>query len=115
MRRQAKVRWESSWSTPTRAARSPEYRCRLVPKEIKKDKREDLFAATPPLEAKKMLFSLWASVPGVCLDFRDVVRAYFRAEARRRVCVELSNEDFEEGTCGLLKKAMHGTRDATQN
>ncbi len=36
---------------------NPEYRSRLVAKEIKIDKREDLFAATPPLEAKKMLFS----------------------------------------------------------
>ena len=36
-----------------------EYRSRLVAKEIKMDKREDLFAATPPLEAKKMLFSLF--------------------------------------------------------
>ncbi len=47
----------------------PEFRCRLVAKEIKKDKREDLFAATPPLEAKKMLFSLWASMAGMCLEF----------------------------------------------
>ena len=30
----------------------PEYRCRLVAKEVKRDKQEDLFAATPPLEAK---------------------------------------------------------------
>ncbi len=73
----------------------PQYRCRLVVKEIKKDKREGLFAAMPPLEAKKMLFSLWASVPGVwCLDIGDVVGAYFHARARRRECVELLNEDF---------------------
>jgi hypothetical protein len=31
----------------------PEYRSRLVAKEIKIDKREDLVAATPPLESKK--------------------------------------------------------------
>jgi hypothetical protein len=54
----------------------PEYGCRVVAKEIKKDKHEDLFAATPPLKAKRSLFSLWASVPGMCLDFGDVVRAY---------------------------------------
>ena len=36
----------------------PEYRSMLVAQEIKVDKREDLFAATPPLEAKKMLMSL---------------------------------------------------------
>ena len=34
----------------------PEYRARLVAKEIKMDTRLDLFAATPPLEAKKFLF-----------------------------------------------------------
>ncbi len=66
----------------------PEYRCTLVAKEIKKDKREDLFAATPPLGAKKMLFSLWASVPGMCLDFGED----FHARARRRVYVEVSKE-----------------------
>ena len=37
---------------------NPEYRSRLVAKEIKMDNREDLFAATPPLEAKKALISL---------------------------------------------------------
>ena len=40
-----------------------EYRLRLVAKEIKMDKREDLFAATPPLEAKKCCF-LWQSLRG---------------------------------------------------
>ncbi len=65
----------------------PEHRRRLVAKEIKKGKREDLFAATPPLEAKKVLFLLFASVPETCLYFADVARAYFRARARRNVCV----------------------------
>ncbi len=36
---------------------NPECRARLVAKEIKRDARDDLFAATPPLEAKKLLFS----------------------------------------------------------
>ncbi len=91
-----------------------EYRFRLVAKEINKDMREDLFAAPPPLETKNMLFSLWSKVPGLCLHFGDVVRVYFHARARKSVYVELSNEDFEEGKCGLLKKAMYGTRDAAQ-
>ena len=34
----------------------PEYRSILVAQEINMNKREDLFAATPPLEAKKILF-----------------------------------------------------------
>ena len=37
---------------------NPEYRSRLVANEIKRDSCKDLFAATPPLEAKKILMSL---------------------------------------------------------
>ncbi len=81
----------------------------MVAKEIEKDEREGSFAATPPLEAKKMLFALWASIPGTSLDFIDVVRAYFHAKARRRACVELSRDGHEEGKRGLLKTAMYGT------
>ena len=36
---------------------NPEIRCRIVAQEFNTQKREDLFAATPPLEAKKILFS----------------------------------------------------------
>ncbi len=66
-----------------------------------------MFAATLPLEAKKMLFSLRASVPGMCLDFGGVGRAYFHTRARIIACKELSKEDFEEGKRGLLKKATY--------
>ena len=60
---------------------NPEYRGRLVAHEIKVDKREDLLAATPPLEAKKMLVSIAASSRGMRqgermkLDFVDARRA----------------------------------------
>ena len=103
----------------------PDYRSRLVAQEVSMDKREDLFAATPPLEAKKMLFS-WAVTEGIGykeglrekgmkVDCIDVRRAYFHAKARRRVFVRLPEEDHEDGMCGLLVKAMYGTRDAAQN
>ncbi len=46
------VKWVDTNKGDTK---KPEYRCKLVAKEIKKDKREDLFAATPPLEAKRIL------------------------------------------------------------
>ena len=36
----------------------PEYRSRLVANEINTGKMEGLFAATPPLEAKKCLMSM---------------------------------------------------------
>ncbi len=93
----------------------PEYRCRPVAKEIKKDEREDVFAATPPLKAKKALLSLFASLPGLRLGFVDVARSCLHAKARRMAHVDLPEEDQQDGTNGRLKKAMHGTRDAVQN
>ena len=85
----------------------------------------DLFAATPPLECKKMLFSMAVTEgigyqrgkrnQGKVLDFIDVRRAYFHAPARRDVQIELPEEDWEEGMCGKLDKSMYGTRDAAQN
>jgi hypothetical protein len=90
----------------------------LVAQEIKRDKREDLFAATPPLEAKKLLFSIVASSGSserFKIDFIDVRRAYFHAKSRRPVFVKLPPEDHQEGMCGRLMKAMYGTRDAAQN
>ena len=60
---------------------NPEYPSRLVAMEIRRDSRSDLFAAIPPLEAKKMLFSLAVTDgnkrTGMKLDFIDVKRAYF--------------------------------------
>ena len=93
--------------------------------EIKRDKREDLFAATPPLEAKKWLFSFAVTegigyvrgrrLEGMKIDFIAVRRAYFHALARREIYVRLCREDYEAGMCGRLQKAMYGTRDAVQN
>ncbi len=53
---------------------------------------------------------MFASVPEMCLDFIDAVRAYFHARARRSVFVNLPREDQQEDMCGKLKKAMYGTR-----
>jgi len=105
--------------------KQPKYRSRLVAKEIKIDNRDDLFAATPPLEAKKLLLTLamtesygfqWGSNKSrLKLDFIDVRRAFFHAKCRREVYVELPPEDGEPGMCGMLNMAMYGTRDAPQN
>ena len=38
--------------------KNPEYRSRLVAREVNKEKRNDLFAGMPPLEAKRVLLSL---------------------------------------------------------
>ena len=41
--------------------KTPNLRARLIRCEYKKDKREDLFAATPPLESLRMIVSICAS------------------------------------------------------
>ena len=83
---------------------------------MKKDKREDLFAATPPLEALKIILSMIATdYRGHKIDIIDIRRAYFHADAIRKVYVKLQAEDYEEGKCGRLRKAMYGTRDAALN
>ncbi len=74
-----------------------------------------MFAATPPLEAKKLLFSLFASMLEMCLDFIDAARAYFHARARREMHVVLPRENHEDGMRGKLGKAMHDTSDAAQS
>ena len=104
---------------------NPNYRSRLVAKEIKRGPSDDMFAATPPLEAKKSLFSMAMTqfargrAQGVRgtqkLLFVDVRRAYFYAPARRPVFVTLPDEDAEEGMCGRLNRSMYGTRDAAAN
>jgi len=52
---------------------------------------------------------------GMKIDFIDIRRAYFHSKARREVYVQLPEEDYTEGMCGRLIKAMYGTRDAAQN
>ena len=66
---------------------SPNYRARLVGREIIREKRDDFFAATPPLESLKALLSLAASSQGNTEPYRvmaiDVKRAYVYAPAMR--------------------------------
>jgi len=49
------------------------------------------------------------------IDFIDVRRAYFHAQAITIVYVSLPEEDRQEGMCGRLNTAMYGTRGAAQN
>ena len=98
---------------------NPNYRARLVGREIKMDNRLDLFAGTPPLESLRMVTSICASNQSGSNPFRimtvDVKRAYFYATADRPVSVKLPPEDYVEGMCGRLNKAMYGTRGAASN
>ena len=40
---------------------NPDVRCRLVAQEVAQEADVNFYAATPPLEAKRLLFSQWAT------------------------------------------------------
>jgi hypothetical protein len=98
------------------------YRSRLVGREIKRDKRQDLFSPTPPLEVVKMLVAKCAKGQNKKSPKRigivDVSRAYFYAKCKRPLYIEIPMEDWEpgdEGKVGRLNLSLYGTRDAAQN
>ena len=93
----------------------PEYRSRLVAQELNQSKRDDMFAATPPLEALRLVLSILASTRKQQhwkLDSIDIKRAYFHAKEQRDMYVRLPAGYHQDGMCGKLIKAMYGTRDA---
>ena len=96
-------------------------RSRWVARDFKgrgEDDREDLFAATPPLEAKKLLFK-W--VRRIFADGRknvekvmliDVRKAHLNAVCEDEVYVELPIEAEALGKCGKLLRWLYGMRPA---
>ena len=100
----------------------PNYRSRLVGREVKYDKRLDLFSAALPLETLKFLCSMYARGQ-ICpepyrLAVIDIKRAYFNALARRPIFIEIPQTGLElgdEGCLGQLQLSLYGTRDAAQN
>ena len=104
----------------------PNYRSRSVGKEFNNGKDDSLVAATPPLEALRMLVSEAATVEEDGKDIRkviminDVARAFFEAKATREVCVEMPDEalaghELPGEWVALLEKSLYGTRDAALN
>ena len=102
----------------------PEIRCRFVARELKAlqeragEFRDDTFAATPPLEAVRLLFSLCMTGDTARrgkIVFIDVSRAHFHAPSRRTTYVQLPTEWAKPGVCGKLLKSLYGTRDAAAN
>lgn len=86
--------------------------------------REDLFAAMPPLEAKKILFQMAArrmasnttERPQMKLMFIDVRKAHLNAKCDREdVYVALPpGAGAKTGTCGRLIRWLYGMRGAAQ-
>ena len=97
---------------------SPDVRARLVACEIARDKQSQFYASTPPLEAKRLLFSQWATerkrdgkhLKTSCVDIK---KAYINGRPKRLMYVRLPPELWlPKDTVGKLERCMYGTRDA---
>ena len=102
------TRWVEGWKNDDSGGRF--VRCRLVGRDFKTKggkEQEELFAAMPPLEAKKLVFRMTARVRGVRrrkgleeikLMFIDVRKARLNARCDEEEWVELPEEfGIEEG------------------
>ncbi len=81
---------------------NPCYRSRLVAKEFKRGTdNPELFAATPPLEAMRLILSNFATRNKYCrpgdmgVMVNDVSRAYFYAPITVPLYIELPQEDYD--------------------
>ena len=109
----------------------PNYRSRLVAREIRRPGEDSIFAPTPPLESLRTVISLASTdIKGQPRHIRDgdsenrtqimvvdISRAYFnakKAEDENPTYVDLPAEDPHraKGDCGLLRVHMYGTRAA---
>ena len=95
----------------------PDARCRLVAQEVNTYKDDAFYAATPPLEALRLLLSHVATgrkgkVGGRKVMVLDAKKAHLHAFAEREVYIELPPERRRPGVCGRLVRSLYGTRDA---
>ena len=99
-------------------AEHPDVRARLVGCEINTYADDSFYASTPPLEAKRMLLSEFATQrtrngKPLQLSFVDVRKAYFHGIPTRAMFVRLPKElGLGSDMVARLDKCMYGTRDA---
>ena len=83
----------------------PNFRSRLVVREIKAtycSARRRLWATEKvSAKGKPLKIGLW-----------DISRAHFYGTPKRKIYIELPEEQDAHGMVGLLKKSMYGTQDA---
>ena len=96
-------------------------RARLVACEVNTYKTDEYYAATPPLEAKKLLFSEYANTARrptnkpklIVLSFVDIKKAYFNGVPRRNIHLAFPRElGIPPNLVAHLKRCVYGTRDA---
>jgi len=107
----------------------PNYRARLVARQIRHAGVESIFAPTPPLEGVRLVLSLAATLldgddprgRSETSEYRtqllllDISRAYFNAKTdpNKPTYVDLPREHPQHGRmCALLRKHMYGTLQA---
>ena len=86
-------------------------RGRLVAKEVKRTAEDDLFAGTPPLEAKKALCSMVVtgtkrSKEPLKLLFVPVRFADCYADAKKPAVAQQPEEYYEPDVCGEMHRSM---------
>ena len=101
-----------------RDVHSPDVRARYVAQEVNQYADESFYAATPPLEAKRMLVSQLCTErtrdgKPLKLSFIDAVKAYFNGTPNRNLFIRLPPElGLPRTVVGRLRKCIYGTRDA---
>ena len=101
---------------------NPDIRSRLVGREFNNMRDDSLYAATPPIEALRLVLSDAATMdpkePRKRKEvmINDVRRAYFYAKTTRDLYIRLPKEDkdADEGKLGKLNLCLYGTRDAAK-
>ena len=99
-------------------SQNPDVRARLVAQEIGVHADSSFYAATPPLESKRMLFSGWATQRSrngkpLKISFVDVRKAYFNGTPTRKLYIRLPAEmGLPKDMVARLDTCMDGTRDA---
>ena len=116
------TKWIDGWKADEKGGRF--VRSRLVGRDFKVkgvEEREDLFAAMPPLETKKLLFRMVAAVRGqrkrrgekeMKLMFIDVRKAHLNAKCEDEEWVALPEECWELGRYARLRRWLYGMRKA---
>ena len=98
-------------------AKEPDDRARLVACEVAKDKQSAFYASTPPLEAKKKLFSRYSAEmtrhgKPRAMGFVDIKKAYFNGIPKRNICMAPPKELGLGKAITQQTRCMYGTRDA---
>ena len=96
----------------------PDYRSRLVVREIRKGKNRvlpdaQLFSSMPPLEALKTMCSLcMTGSKRRKMQSFDIRRAHLYGKPQREIFTDLPEEEAEPGFCARLNYCLYGTQDA---